>query len=299
MEKRFTLNELISIHREEVQELLSTPDRYSVYEDYDEFQIFVIRRMILAQQSLGFATTSFLFKGATVYLFNIETSEFTLLDLGFSDLLKLIEGYYKENQRIIGGYSAEIEKLEDFLFARDIPQYFMDLWFDLKKDLSRIENYYYRNVVVYREFLRKSSAHFKDLSDEFKDIEENIQFQSTNVQTLKTRLDGLHHYYDSIKHDRLNKTLLTLTVISGVFLPLNLIVGFFGMNTPGLYFGDSPDGTRNVVVLLGAVIIVCLTGLKVARLVDTYILRALLGRYDFYKSIANRLNKIDESFKIK
>lgn len=44
-----------------------------------------------------------------------------------------------------------------------------------------------------------------------------------------------------------------LTIISAVFLPLNLVVGFFGMNTSGLPFTDSEtNGTLNVVYLMSS-----------------------------------------------
>ncbi len=294
----FRLADLISDHLEEVQGLVSSKDRYSTFEDYQSFQLLIVRRMILEEQALAFKSADFLLVGEAVYYRDPQRDIFGKFANGYEDLLRCLETFYKINRDIVSGYSGEIEKLEDFLFSREIPSYFMDLWFDLKKDLSRIENYYHRNEIVYREFLKRTANRFQSLNDEFKDIEDGIQFQSSSVKILKTRLESLHHYYDSIKSDRLNKTLLMLTVISGVFLPLNLIVGFFGMNTADMFLQNSPEGTERVLIILGVVLLVCLSGIKVARLIDAYVLRRLLGRYDFYKSISNRLGKIDERFKI-
>ena len=130
---------------------------------------------------------------------------------------------------------------------------------------------------------------FGKLKDEFTDVSEDIQYQMANINSLKSRLDGVHHYHDSIKTDRLNKTLLSLTVISGIFLPLNLIVGFFGMNTPGLYFMNDVNGTQKVVVILVSVLLVCLLGIKLVQLIDHYLLRFVLGRYSFYKNLTQNL----------
>ena len=128
--------------------------------------------------------------------------------------------------------------------------------------------------------------------DEFKDIEDGIQFQTANISTLKTRLDGVHHYFDSIKHDRLNKTLLTLTIISGVFLPLNLIVGFFGMNAPGLPFLLDENGSEKVMLIMSLVFFSCILGIQIINWINRYILRVLIGRYDFYKNISARIDQL-------
>jgi magnesium transporter len=55
-----------------------------------------------------------------------------------------------------------------------------------------------------------------------------------------------------------------LTIISAVFLPLNLLVGFFGMNTSGLPF-TSPDqtGTLYAVSMMFSLIILILIAIFV------------------------------------
>jgi magnesium transporter len=48
----------------------------------------------------------------------------------------------------------------------------------------------------------------------------------------------------------MNNTIYTLTLLSAIFLPLNLIVGFFGMNTTSLPFTVGDGGTYSVITLL-------------------------------------------------
>ncbi|PLY09306.1 MAG: hypothetical protein C0626_09950 [Arcobacter sp.] len=45
----------------------------------------------------------------------------------------------------------------------------------------------------------------------------------------------------------MNRTVYILTLLSGIFLPLNLIVGFFGMNTTSLPFTQGDGGTLLVI----------------------------------------------------
>lgn len=291
------MEELISHSVDEVNEILWMPEPYSVFEDYDDFKILLLRRIQVENESLNFTAEAFVLKGKDVFYLNRDEKIFSKLSKGLGELYRQLEVYYRNNQKIITAYSEQIEKLEDFLFERKVPTFFMDIWFDVKKDLSKLENYYYRNGIVYREFIKKMDSQFGEWRDEFKDIEDGIQFQTSNINTLKTRLDGVHHYFDSIKHERLNKTLLSLTLISGIFLPLNLIVGFFGINTPGLPLGQDPLGAEKVLIIMAGVLIVCLMGFQIVYWVDRYILRFLIGRYDFYKTISSRIDELSQRFR--
>jgi magnesium transporter len=46
------------------------------------------------------------------------------------------------------------------------------------------------------------------------------------------------------------------TLLSAIFLPLNLLVGFFGMNTTSLPFSQSEGGTYSVLAILFVVAII-------------------------------------------
>ncbi|MCB0411187.1 MAG: hypothetical protein KDD22_01590 [Bdellovibrionales bacterium] len=288
------LDEIIEHSQDEILEMLSAAEPYSVFEDYLDFKVLMLRRIELFRERLSFKSEFYILKDKDVFYFHREDQSFVKLNNSFQELVRQLENYYKNNQRIINGYTSQVERLEDELFERNMSHVFMDMWFDLKRDLSKLENYYYRNSIVYHEFLKVSNPQFGKFKDEFKDIEDGIQFQSSNIQTLKSRLDSVHHYYDSIKSDHLNKTLLMLTIISGIFLPLNLIVGFFGMNTPGLFFMQDATGTEKVLLILIAVFLACVLGIQIMRIANKYILRFLLGRYSFYKNISKRIDELSE-----
>jgi magnesium transporter len=65
-----------------------------------------------------------------------------------------------------------------------------------------------------------------------------------------SKLDYLYNFYSAQTNERMNHMIYTLTIISAIFLPLNLVVGFFGMNTSGLPFSDGSSGTANVIILI-------------------------------------------------
>lgn len=287
------INDLINHDHEKVLSFLDKKDHPSTFENYDDFQVLVLRRLRLAEGKMVLWSEVFLFLTEKIYYFDREQDAFVPID-GESNLCKMLVEFYEQNKKIIIGYSGEVEALERDLFERDIPRHFMDLWFNLKKDLTRFENFYYRNLIIFQEFKTFIHNRSSEVGDCFENIYENIKFQDANVLALKSRLDSVHHYYDSIKQDRLNQTIFTLTIISAIFLPMNLVVGFFGINTEGLFFKDDPQGTMNVIYLLIGITLVVLIGLKVIRIIDHYILRYLLGRFSFYKNISSRFEEIEK-----
>ncbi len=281
----------------EVKKIILSENSVSRFEDYGSFQILILRRILFDKVAMTFVPEIFIFEPEVVHHYDKESGELNCVKESYSGLFELLESFYSNNQKLILGYSEGIESLEESLFERKISKIFMDNWFDFKKDIAKIENYYSRNIFVFQEFLKKMEIHKSGFLETFSSIENMILLHISNIQILKGRLDSIHHYYGSIKNDRLSKTIFMLTVISGIFLPLNLIVGFFGMNTDGMIFKDNPMGTRNVIILLGTVVLSVLLGVKVISTLDRYFFRFVLGRYDFYNNIVKKLNEFDARIK--
>ena len=63
----------------------------------------------------------------------------------------------------------------------------------------------------------------------------------------------------------MNHIIYTLTIISAIFLPLNLIVSFFGMNTSGLPFTGGSSGTFVVTGLMIIILVATVFTIKYVR----------------------------------
>ena len=61
------------------------------------------------------------------------------------------------------------------------------------------------------------------------------------------KLNSLYDFYRAKVDEKMNRNVYYLTLLSGIFLPLTLITGFFGMNTGGLPWLDDPYGTWKAV----------------------------------------------------
>jgi magnesium transporter len=84
----------------------------------------------------------------------------------------------------------------------------------------------------------------------YADLHEHMD-RTMRAATLQlAKLDYLYSFYNVRTKEKMNKMINMLTIIAAIFLPLNLVVGFFGMNTSGLPFADGTVGTLKAVTLM-------------------------------------------------
>lgn len=282
-----------------VKDVFETEGHQSAFQDLGENFYYITRFLKIQDDELVFASMGYFYFQNQVYLYQKESSTFVHFTDDLEKLFDVLEEVYDSNQAILNFYIEEIEKKEDHLYQREVPATFMDTWFDLKKDVSRIDRYFGRQIMAFNDMVKWMSKHQKEFIAYANSFVHDVRFSQSNAQGGLSRLDNLHHYYSSIKNDKLNRNIYLLTVLSGVFLPLNLIVGFFGMNTEGLLFKDNPHGTMYVLYTLSGILLLSLLGTNIFRVLDRLFLKRLLGRTSFYKRLDKSIGKIEENFSIK
>jgi len=97
------------------------------------------------------------------------------------------------------------------------------------------------------------------LSVRSRDVQEHIERVLSHVRRLQSSAETAVQMHFSALGHRTNDIMRTLTVLTAIFLPLNLITGFFGMNFEALPLIHSPLGfwiafSAMVVVGLGFVV---------------------------------------------
>ncbi|MES2089798.1 MAG: magnesium transporter CorA family protein, partial [Pseudomonadota bacterium] len=75
-----------------------------------------------------------------------------------------------------------------------------------------------------------------------RDVQEHIERVLTHVRRLESSAEGAVQMHFSLQGNRTNNIMRTLTVLTAVFLPLNLITGVFGMNFDALPLIHSKAG---------------------------------------------------------
>ncbi|WP_428737288.1 CorA family divalent cation transporter [Sulfurimonas sp.] len=263
----------------------------SYYFATQEYSLLIIRFFEIENDELHGVSIPYLIQGDKFFRYDRIQNYFVQYN-SFKDMLYSIELYSKKAERLVKRYIDEIDTLEDALYSRKIPAIFLDLWFDLKKDLTRIDRMLDRIDIVLKEYIEVNEKNSNFPSDVMTNIIEHTQrFQRlANLHTHK--LDTLYNYYNSLKNDKINNNIYILTLLSGIFLPLNLVVGFFGMNTQNLFFTNNPDGTYDVLFILIFLFIVLLIIFPLTRLIHGYFLQKILSKFHIYNKIVSKIKKL-------
>lgn len=139
--------------------------------------------------------------------------------------------------------------LTDRSFLRDIESSTLELEISFATELKDPQN----TILELRKTLSGYKHYYLSLIELFEDMTEDYEAllpddADLNYQRLTNKLNRLYKYsamlseYVSQVNDRyraqidlnLNKTMKSFTILSAIFLPLTLIVGWYGMNFEGM-----------------------------------------------------------------
>lgn len=288
------LSELLnSLHLED----LGSTNSPSIFIDTPEYKILHLRLLKLEGNELVYDSLSFLITGHVIYRVT-ENQELIELKNQYEELHIRINNQLLLLTSILEEHSNAIERLEDRVFDRIRLRNTLSEIFEHKKNLMRLLRALDRMFVVLKQYMKSEVEELKLLDKEFSDLLEDTGVNQRLVSAQLGRLDDIYSYYTSIKNDNLNKNIYILSIISGIFLPLNLIVGFFGMNTSGLFLSEVSNGTQVVFYLIITIFAIAILGLPFLHLLDKFIVSKFFGRYKFYSRISKRLGHLNDDFNI-
>ena len=87
-----------------------------------------------------------------------------------------------------------------------------------------------------------------------RDVQEHVERVLTHVRRLESSAENAVQMHFSAQSNRTNDIMRTLTVLTAIFMPLNLVTGFFGMNFEGLPLIHSVQGfwwTTGFMLIIG------------------------------------------------
>jgi len=227
----------------------------SVFFEHEHYDLFILRIPQFIDDKVVFMSKSFVITQNQYYRYDRETKEFVDLE-SMKGFYKYLDKYIDNTLKLISKRFDEIEVIEDIFYDGKMIKDFNQQWFSYKNDFVRINRILFKAVEVISDLIESYKKEDDYLERNFEDIQEHLQRGYRNSGLLLEKLDAIHNFYLMQNNEQMNKTIYILTLLSGIFLPLNFIVGFFGMNTTSLPFTSNPNGTFNVILLLCSVGIV-------------------------------------------
>jgi magnesium transporter len=237
---------LNNLHNEDFK----NPSHPSVFFCHDLYDVLIVRLPQNIENNLIYKNFGFLITDQSYYLYNLDNDDFEDLK-SFQNFYKIIDKSIDNLLQMLNSYSDKIEFIEEKIYSdQSIEKEFNKKWFSYKSDLIRINRVLNRTLDIINSFAISYKKEDDYLQHNFEDIQEHLQRASRNSSHMLEKLDSIHNFYQTQNNEQMNKIIYFLTILSTIFLPLNLMVGFFGMNTTSLPFTIEKGGTYNVVLLL-------------------------------------------------
>lgn len=227
----------------------------SIFDDNDAYDMLIVRLPIITEE-LESISLGFIFTPDKSYQYNVINNQLEELDNRFESPYSIIDSLLDRLLKSFIKYQDQISDMEESLYMDSIETDFMKQWLDLKRDILRIERIMLRTSTVMQNMIEYYESVDQFPINNYVDIHEHCERILRSASLQFSKLDYLYTFYNARTNEKMNRLIFMLTIISAIFLPLNLIVGFFGMNTSGLPFTGGNDGTLSVIVSLGLLIVV-------------------------------------------
>ena len=127
--------------------------------------------------------------------------------------------------------SIQLSDLEDSLLDENVNKSFNVTLLQIKKLLSRYHNYYEQLLDITEAIDENENDIFgSDRLMYINNISKKITRLKEDTDSLKSSVEHLQDAYSSYLDTKMNSTMKVFTVLTSIFFPLTIIVGWYGMN---------------------------------------------------------------------
>ena len=165
--------------------------------------------------------------------------------------------------RLVDDYFPLVYKIEDRLNTiedntnEEADSDLMDELFDIRHDMSKLR----RTLVPMRDLLYRisNSGRLNALKEEqlyFNDVYDHLIKLVEMLESYREFSSDIRDNYLSINSDKMNNIMMTLTVITTIFMPLTFIAGLYGMNFVNMPELDEPNGYFIVLGIMGVIALI-------------------------------------------
>lgn len=142
-----------------------------------------------------------------------------------------LERFISESPTLLAEIEEEIGSHEDRIDDRDLEKDFNSKITEIRKKLLLLDNYYQQFAAVGEELEENAADLFAENSlHYFRIFADRALRLSNNTRMLQEYTVHVREAYHAQLEYDLNRIMKIFTVVTTIFLPLTLIVGWYGMN---------------------------------------------------------------------
>ncbi len=228
---------------------IKNPLHPSSFISQEEYDILIIRLPIKKENRLEVENSTFIFTKNSHFFYDKLKDDF--IDIkDIKEVYNILNKRVDEVMELTLKLFTNIENIEDKFYENIEIRNFNKKWFSYKNQLIRISRVLLKTIEEFKKFIQNYKKEEDFLEINFHDLLEHLERAYRNSAHSLEKLDAIYNFHSINSNEKMNKTIYILTLLSGIFLPLNLIVGFFGMNTTDLPLTKIENGTFFVLSLL-------------------------------------------------
>lgn len=174
-------------------------------------------------------------------------------------IYNVLESLLYHDNKALEVIEFEISMFEEEVISSGADKSFTARMLAMKKKLLLLHNYYEQLIDISQELQENKNDIFngKNLRY-FRLFTGRVTRTSQTVQRLRENLVQIREAYQNNLDINLNSVMKLFTVVTTIFLPLTLIVGWYGMNFAGMPELEWEYGYLGVIVLSISVVLLCI-----------------------------------------
>ena len=160
-----------------------------------------------------------------------------------------LEEIVADDLRLFERYDKRLDDLEDRILAGGKDQILKEI-IDLRGEILEIHTHYEQMLDLSQELQENENNFFAQENLRYFDMYTNRLLRLSNlIAALRERVIQVRDLYDTQLDIRQNKVSTVLAIVATIFMPLTLIVGWYGMNFKYMPELDKTWGYPAVIVL--------------------------------------------------
>lgn len=184
----------------------------------------------------------------------ISPTSYSLEHIVSSIMEQMIKGYHE----IITRLEETIDRLDNRVMHNHIEKFNQSIS-KIRKDILLLTHYFEQLIDVCEELLEDENDFFQVESvHHLRILSDRVNRLAGNIRLLRDYMIQVRESYQSQVDINLNQIMYIFTVVTTIFLPLTLIVGWYGMNFTTMPEVQWKYGYVFVIVLSLLVIIFCI-----------------------------------------
>jgi magnesium transporter len=148
-------------------------------------------------------------------------------------LYAVLDGMVDRYIDVAEAFDDRLDALEEECFSEDVDESILQRASQLRRELLELRRIATSQRELILPIMRGDYGFLsKSLENDFGHVSDHIMKTIEMIDNQRELLHGVRDNYQAVLGNRMNAIMKTLTIFASLFLPLSLVAGIYGMNTP-------------------------------------------------------------------